>query len=424
MKEVKKNSKTAAPSIMEELLEKTGKSVILPKVGESMEGTVFDIGSNAVYVDLDQFGAGVIRGEELQAGSVSSKDFKIGDKVTAIVEDLNNEENMIELSFKQASLEKAWEDILNKKQSKEVISAKILFANKGGLLVEINGIPGFLPVSQLAPEHYPKVEDSDKNKILSRLRDFIGKNISARIIDADPESKKLIISEKAIQDEEKKSLLSEFQVGDIIEGIVSGVVDFGAFIKFAPRSEDIEKIEEDKKLEGLVHISELAWQLIENPRNVIKEGDRVKAKIISIEGGSRVSLSIKNLSEDPWKKIGDKYKPGQKVKGTVSKINHFGAFVDIDEEIHGLVHASGLPRQKEEIETEKSYDFEIVSIEPETHKMGLKIWKEKESGQTADSASNSDAASKEKNKKSGSRKIGKSAEKSEQGNKEEKKKEE
>lgn len=362
---------------MQELLEKDAESLVIPKVGDTIEGKIFEIGSNAIYIDLDQFGTGVVRGEELQSG-LAAKDFKVGDEVSAIINELDNEESMMELSFKQASVERAWEDIQKKMASKEVISVKILFANKGGLMVEINGISGFLPVSQLSPEHYPKVEDSDKNKILSKLKDFVGKNMSVRIIDTDLEAKKLIVSEKAIQDEERKSVLAGFVSGDVIEGIVSGVVDFGAFVKFAPKGEDIEKIEEDKKLEGLVHISELAWQLIENPRDVIKEGDRVKAKIISIEDSGKVSLSIKNLKEDPWTKIGEKYKIGQKASGKVSKINHFGAFVDLDEDIHGLVHISEFSKQKEKIESGNTYEFEIVSMDPAVHKMGLKLFAEDE----------------------------------------------
>lgn len=378
MSNSKKNVKTIEKeSEMQKLLEKAESVLVIPKVGDAIEGTIFEIGSNAIYIDLGQFGTGVVRGEELQSG-LASKEFKVGDKVSAIINELDNEESMMELSFKQASLERAWEDIQEKMEKREVISVKILFANKGGLMVEVNGIAGFLPVSQLSPEHYPKVEDSDKNKILSKLRDFIGKNISVRIIDIDFEAKKLIVSEKAIQDEERKSVLSGFASGDIIEGTVSGVVDFGAFIKFAPKGKDVDSIEEDKKLEGLVHISELAWQLIENPRDVIKEGDKVKAKIISIEDGGRVSLSIKNLQEDPWTKIGEKYEIGKKVSGKVSKVNHFGAFIDLDKDIHGLVHISELSKQKEKIEVGNTYEFEIISMDPAVHKMGLKLYKEGE----------------------------------------------
>ena len=381
MGNAKKSTKpTEKANVMQKLLQNQAEEVVIPKVGETIEGTIVDIGSNAIYIDLGQLGMGVVRGEEFQIGISSAKDFKIGDTVSAIVEDLDNEEGMMELSFRQASMEKIWNDIKEKLANKDVIDVKILQANKGGLMIELYGIPGFLPVSQLSPEHYPRVEDSDKNKILSKLRDFVGKTFSVRIINADFEAKKLIVSEKAIKDEQRKKALDEFAKGDIIEGYVSGVVDFGAFIKFAPKGKDINKISEDKKLEGLVHISELAWQLIDDPRDVIKAGENIKAKIINIEDDGRISLSIKGLSEDPWSRVDEKYTVGNKFKGKVSKINHFGAFVYLDDDIHGLVHISELSKHKDKnkLEVGGEYEFEILSIEPQSHKMGLKFCNDKE----------------------------------------------
>lgn len=376
MSKTRKSLKAEKAGIMEKLLQTEQENLLIPKKGEAIKGLIVDIGSNAIYIDLGQFGVGVVRGEELQTGISSVKDFKIGDTITAVVEELDNEQGMVELSFRQASMEKVWSDIKEKMAGKEVINVKILQANKGGLMIELHGIPGFLPVSQLSPEHYPRVEDNDRGKILSKLRDFVGKNLPVRIIDADLEAKKLIVSEKAIQDERRKKDLGMFAIGDVIEGYVSGVVDFGAFVKFAPRGENMEEISEDKKLEGLVHISELAWQLIDDPRDVIKSGEKVRAKIISIENDGRISLSIKGLSKDPWSQAEEKYKVGDKAKGNVAKVNHFGAFVYLDKDIHGLVHISELSKYKgdNKLEVGKEYDFEILSIEPKDHKMGLKLF--------------------------------------------------
>ncbi len=362
--------------VMHRLLSKEEEVALIPKVNDSIEGIIFDIGSNAIYLDLGRLGAGVVRGEELRTGLISTKDMHIGDKVTAVVEELDNEKGLLELSFRQAGLEKAWDDLKEKMDKKETIKTIILFANKGGLMIKINGLDGFLPVSQLMPEHYPRVEDSDKNKILSKLKDYIGKDFSVRVIDINADAKKLIVSEKAIFEEERKEALGDFGIGDIVEGKVSGVVDFGAFIKFGPKGQDIDEVSEDKKLEGLVHISELAWQLIENPRDIVKEGNTAKAKIISVDN-NRVSLSIKALEEDPWKSIEDKYKVGQKVKGVVFRLNRFGAFVRLDDNIHGLTHVSKISDDAQELEMNKEYGFEILSIEPATHKMGLRLWKDK-----------------------------------------------
>lgn len=380
--------------VMHQLLSKEEEVAIIPKVNDSIDGIIFDIGSNAIYLDLGRLGAGVVRGEELRTGLVSTKDMHIGDRVTAVVEELDNEKGLLELSFRQAGLEKAWGDLQEKMTSKETIKANILFANKGGLMIKVNGIDGFLPVSQLMPEHYPRVEDSDKNKILSKLKDYIGKDFSVRIIDVNADAKKLIVSEKAIFEEERKEALDDFQVGDIIEGRVSGVVDFGAFIKFGPKGQDLDKVSEDKKLEGLVHISELAWQLIENPRDIVKEDDIAKAKIINVDN-NRVSLSIKALEEDPWKNIEGKYKVGQKVKGTVFRLNRFGAFVRLDNNIHGLTHVSKISDDAQELVMNKEYDFEILSIEAATHKMGLRLWKDKKENKKVSSASAEAMATKE-----------------------------
>jgi small subunit ribosomal protein S1 len=199
------------------------------------------------------------------------------------------------------------------------------------------------------------------------------------VIDTDREGQKLIVSEKAAYSEEEKKAISELKVGDVIEGEVSGVVDFGAFVKFLPPSKKDSQNEEDK-LEGLVHISELAWQLIDNPREVVKTGDRVKAQIIGIDD-TRVSLSIKALQKDPWAEVGEKYNVGETYAGQVRKINHFGAFVYLDDDIHGLAHVSELLEQnpgkniEDILEIGKTYKWKILSIEPREHRMGLALAK-------------------------------------------------
>ncbi|HLM83695.1 MAG TPA: S1 RNA-binding domain-containing protein [Candidatus Bathyarchaeia archaeon] len=353
--------------------------VSFPKEGDVIEGKVLEIGSNAVYLDLGIFGTGIVLGKEIKDGLGTTDKLKIGDKVSATVTDIEDENGYIELSVREASIEKAWID-LEEKQAEEVIfPVKILDANKGGLIVEVNGITGFLPVSQLSNEHYPRVEEGEKSKILEKLRSYIGTEMSVKIIDTDREGEKLIVSEKAAFSAQEKKAISELQVGDVIEGEVSGVVDFGAFVKFLPPSKT-ESVREEDKLEGLVHISELAWQLIDNPRDIIKTGDRVRAKIIGIDN-TRVSLSIKALEKDPWAAAEEKYQAGKTYDGQVRKINHFGAFVYLDDDIHGLAHVSELLEAnpgkniEEIIQTGETYKWKILSIEPKEHRMGLALVK-------------------------------------------------
>ena len=361
---------TEAVSKQEELMENEA----IPSVGDVVSGTVIYVASSHALVDLGPLGTGIVLGKEMKSGLSKGK-LHVGEEVSGTLLSMENEDGDIEISIREASYEKAWDDLFDKLEGKTVMETKVLDANKGGLMVELNGIAGFLPVSQLANEHYPRVEDGDKNKILEMLKALIGETVSIRLLDIDRENEKLIVSEKAAQSERDRELIGRLQVGETIEGEVSGVVDFGAFVKFdAPTGQDGKK--PGQKLEGLVHISELAWQLIDNPREIVKTGDRVKAKIIGIED-TRISLSMKALARDPWEAVLEKYQVGQVVPGKVDKINHFGAFVYLDEDIHGLAHVSEFqdvyPRQKmEDILTQgETYDWKILSIEQASHRMGL-----------------------------------------------------
>ena len=364
-KEVEKND-----SVMSQLVDQD--DLKFPEVGDTISGKVIDVSSNELYLDLAPFGAG----KEIKDGLGTGK-LKIGNIVTATVIDLENEDGYIELSIREASYEKAWDDLESKRDTQEKVKVKILSANRGGLLVEVNGISGFLPVSQLSSKNYPRVEDGDKNKILNLLKKLVNQEVEVRIIDADRETEKLIVSEKAAQSEKDMEVISALNIGDTVSGEISGVVDFGAFIKFS-----IKENNEERKLEGLVHISELAWQLIEDPRTIVKVGDKVKAKIIGIDG-DKISLSIRALQKDPWATIEEKYKKGDKVKGTVNKINHFGAFVYLDKDIHGLAHISEMSENfpgkniNDLVKVGEEYTWEILSIEPKEHRMGLVLAKDK-----------------------------------------------
>jgi small subunit ribosomal protein S1 len=369
---------------METLLEDN--PLDIPQAGDVLEGTVIDVSTSSVLVDLGPLGTGIVLGREMKDGMCGDNKLKKGDKVHAMLTEIENDDGYIELSIREASQGRSWEDIESKRDTQGAVMTKVLDANKGGLMVEINGITGFLPVSQLASDHYPRVENGDKNKILELLRKLIGQEISVRILDADRETEKLIVSEKAAQSEKEKQIIAELGVGDTIEGEISGVVDFGAFVKFLPPSKK-DSIRDEDKLEGLVHISELAWQLIENPREIVKPGDQVKAQIIGIDE-TRISLSMKALERDPWSKINDKYKAGDIVKGTVSKINPFGAFVYLDKDIHGLAHISDFreacpgKKMEDEIKVDESYDWKILSIEPKDHRMGLVLVKKEKEKKT------------------------------------------
>jgi small subunit ribosomal protein S1 len=345
------------------------------RVGEIARGEVVNKGKASVFLDLGPRGAGIIYGREFYEAREKLKNCKAGDVFSAKVVDVENEDGYVELSLTKAGKEIAWEDLAQKRDNNENVIVKILGANKGGLLAEVSGIPAFLPVSQLSPANYPKVENGDSQKILKALQKFVGKEMDLRIFDIDPREEKLILSEKSKESGKIKEALKKYNIGDVVDGEITGVVDFGAFIKF-PISETKSETEESvDTLEGLIHISELDWQLIENPSEIVKTGQKVQAKIIDISN-NKVSLSMKALKEDPWKDINNDYNKEDMVKGEVVKINPFGAFVKISDKIQGLCHISGFESQKKMEETlkiGKKYNFQIASIDPKEHRMTLKL---------------------------------------------------
>ena len=361
----------------------------IPKVGDVIKGKVISVSKNEVRLDIEGYRTGVIRGQEITDPSRIYTEVKPGDEAEATVVDLENESGEVELSFRFAGHRKAWDQLNELYRTGTPVAVKILEASKGGLLVSLNNVSGFLPVSQLAPDNYPRVAGGDKSKILEKLKSFMGSSLEVRVIDVNEAEEKLIVSEKAVWEEKQKNVIAKYKIGDTVEGEVSALADFGAFIKF-----DI--------LEGLVHISEIAWQRIDHPRDILKMGDTVKAEIIGIEG-SKIFLSMKKLIEDPWRLVAEKYQIGQKVKGKVLKINPFGLFVELDADIHGLAHISELSTKpindpNEVAKAGDTVEFMIVSIEPKQHRLGLSIkaLQEKTSPEKKEEEKDATAATEEK----------------------------
>jgi small subunit ribosomal protein S1 len=339
--------------------------VKLPRIGEIVEGSVIGLGRSTVYVDLGVIGTGIVYGREFYEAREIFRSVKIGEKILLKVVELENEDGYIELSAAQAGREINWDKLTLKKDKDETITVKVLGANKGGLMVEAERISGFLPVSQLSPKNYPRVEGADKSKILDKLQSLVGKDMEVKILTIDPSKDILILSEKATETQKLRELVQKYKVGDMVEGEVTGIVDFGVFIKILPEN-----------LEGLIHISELDWQLIDNPSEIVKVGEKVKAKIIEIADGVRISLSMKALKQDPWTDVDKKYKKGDVFEGKVTKFNPFGAFVEVAPKIQGLVHISEFgtkTKMEQKLKIGKDYQFQILQIEPTEHRMTLKL---------------------------------------------------
>src|SRR5262249_16563397 len=230
------------------------------------------------------------------------------------------------LSMRRAAKDRGWDELQQLFDKQEIIDIQPYDANRGGLLVELEGIRGFLPVSQLAAGHYPRVSGADKDEILQKLNQLTSTTIRARILDLSRKDNKLIFSEKEAVKDDMQARFSELKVGDSVEGVVTGVIDYGAFV-------NVEGIE------GLIHISEISWERVEDPRDYVKVGQTLKAKIIAIDK-DRLSLSLKQMSEDPWLQEVKAFHKGDVVEGKITRITPFGAFVQLSSAVEALVHVS------------------------------------------------------------------------------------
>lgn len=332
-----------------------------PGVGDLVEGPVIEVLKDKVYINLPPYGTGIIYGREFINARDIIRKVNIGDNIAAKVVSVENEDGYVELSLKEAKQAIIWSEAEVAIRDKSTFELPVVEANKGGLILSWQGIQGFLPASQLKPDHYPRVADGDKDKILEELRKLIGTKISVMIISAFPKEGKLIFSEKDPEAKEKEKIVGKYNIGDELDGTVTGVVDFGVFVKV------------EEGLEGLVHISEIDWSLVEDPRALYKVGDKVKVKVIEIKE-NKISLSIKALKDNPWKGAEKKYKKDDVVQGVVIKFNRHGALASIEEGIAGLVHVSefgGEDKLRSALELGKSYSFKITLFDPKEQKMTL-----------------------------------------------------
>ena len=332
-----------------------------PQLEALVEGPVISIQKSSVFIDLAPFGTGIIYGREFINAREIIRKINIGDTVKAKVVDTDSENGYIELSLKEARQALIWNEAEKAIKAKTPIELVVKEANKGGLILDWQGISGFLPASQLKSAHYPRVEDSDKDKILKALKLLIGQRINVVMISALPKEGKLIFSEKDNNPEERREIIGKYNLDDELECEVAGIVDFGVFLKL------------EDGLEGLVHISEIDWGLVEDPRSMFNVGDKVKAKVIEIKDG-KISLSIKALKENPWKEFENTLKKGDIVSGVVIKFNKHGALVSIKQGVAGLVHNSSFGTEEKlrsTLELGKNYNFQVTLFEPKDQRMTL-----------------------------------------------------
>lgn len=328
--------------------------------GETITGTVLSVKKHEVLIDLGAQGVGLVPRREVGFG----RTLNAGDEVTASIVDSELDNGYSLLSLRKAAKDRGWEEVIAKSEAGDIIDVTPYDANRGGLLVEYEGVRGFLPVSQLSAEHYPRVGSSDKDEILQRLNGLVGKEMKVRILDADRRANKLIFSEKEAIKDGLAARFASLKVGDTIKGVATGVVDFGVFVNV-------------DGIEGLVHISEISWERVNNPSDYVKVGDQIEAKIISIDK-DRLSLSMKQLKKDPWLDEVEAMAPGTKLEGTVTRITPFGAFVQLSPAVEALVHISEMGAGSD-VDPEKIFtlnerkEFTVLEVDRENRKISLSL---------------------------------------------------
>jgi len=361
-------SKTAKSiKTMDELVEKAGASLVPIKEGQMIDAEIIKVGKNKILVNAFDLNTGFIPEKEFSSDIL---DLKPGDKIPAFVISAENEEGKVVLSLKRASKERYLRNLDESFKGEKILKVRVKQANRGGLIVEYGNIEGFLPVSQLNSEHYPKVGDQ-KDKILERLRKLINSSLEVKVITLEPESQKVIFSEKEAGDKILEEKIKQFKIGQEVTGVITGIVDFGIFVNLG-------------NIEGLVHISEISWDKVDNIKNLFKPGDRIKAQIIDTNN-NRISLSIKRTQSDPWAEKIKNYKIGKSIKGQITKITPYGAFAKLEDGVNGMFHVSELSEMKDKeniklndlLEVGKEYKFVINNIEPQAHKIGLSWPKKK-----------------------------------------------
>lgn len=330
------------------------------KTGDVIEGVVTSVRKNEVWIDLGASGVGVVMRREIGHGQTLEE----GQAVVTSVVDPEMDEGYALLSMRRAAKDRGWDELQRMFEAQEILEISPYDANRGGLLVELEGIRGFLPVSQLAAGHYPRVSGADKDEILQKLNALAGKPLRVRILDVSRKDNKLIFSEKEAVKDDMAARFSKLKVGDVVEGVVTGVIDFGAFVNV-------------DGIEGLIHISEISWERVENPRDYIKNGQTVEAKIIAIDK-DRLSLSLKQMSEDPWLQEVKAFTKGDIVEGKVTRITPFGAFVQLSSAVEALVHVSEMS-DDDGVDPEKIFqlnekkNFKVLDIDTDGRKIALSL---------------------------------------------------
>jgi small subunit ribosomal protein S1 len=363
------NMTNETPS-MESLLEEQGLSLDFPSQGEIRQGVIATIRENEILVSIGTKSEGVISGRELEAIPAEERnEFQVGQEIHVYVIAPEDQNGNVVLSYMRAREEKDWEQVEKLLASNETYDSKIIGYNKGGLIVPVGGLRGFVPASQIS---LVRRTTSGGDSPEARWGKMVGDPVKVRVIEVDRERRRLILSERqALQETRetlKERLLDELKEGDVRSGRVTSLADFGAFVNI-------------EGADGLVHLSEISWDRIQHPNEVLKVGQEVKVKVISVDQErKRIGLSIRQLQKDPWLERVEKLKEGMLIEGTITHLTKFGAFAKLDEELEGLIHVSELSEQrighpKEVVHEGDVVTLRVIKVDPERRRIGLSLRK-------------------------------------------------
>lgn len=336
-----------------------------PAFGEIVSGTVLQANPRMILVDLcdGQF-TGIIAGAHMTSSTDDISIISAGDLIEAIAIGDDRHSGLIHLSLRKASQQKLIKKLHSNFDTKEIITVIPNEANKGGLLIDLDGIKWFIPVSQLTPVNYPRVEGANPERILEHLNKLIGKPFKVRVINVDNDGKKIIFSEKAAIEEQRAAALVNLKIGDVVEGVVSGILTYGLFVTF-------------DGLEGLVHVSEIDWGHVANPQKFAKPGDKIKVQVIGVDS-DKISLSAKRLKPNPWAGLAERYKVGDIVNAPVLRVSQFGVFMALEGGVSGLIHLSEIPDElleniEDKIPVGENLQAKIITFDPNAKRIGLSI---------------------------------------------------
>jgi small subunit ribosomal protein S1 len=355
---------------MESLLQEQDLNVDLPQSGEIRTGVIASISPSQILVSIGAKSEGVVSGRELEQLTAEEREaLKVGQEVPVFVLNPEDANGNVVLSLKRAQEQISWDNVEKLVASDEVVDSKVMGFNKGGLIVGVEGLRGFVPSSQISAM---RRSQSTGDTPEQRWQKMIGQPITVRVIEVDRERRRLILSERAASTESRQSIkervIEELEEGKVYTGRVTSLANFGAFINI-------------NGADGLVHLSELSWEHIDHPREVLEVGQEVKVKVINVDKDKkRIGLSVRALQEDPWRSRVEKYSVGQLVEGVITRLTKFGAFARLEGDIEGLIHISEISdhrieHPKEVLKEGEVKSLRVIRIDPDQHRIGLSLRK-------------------------------------------------